>query len=177
MLDIVKQTMDFYTKYLKAPSINDIKIDDTSLMENKWSVFVTIYKKWEIRWWAGNIKELKSSLVLEIIENTIEAISQDSRFSPVKLDEVKDIKIRVDLITSRKILKESEVLSIDPVKNGVLVIKKDYSSTALILPNINPLLLTWEDLIPVLEEKLQLKKLKEKDFIMYSIETKTVNNF
>jgi AMMECR1 domain-containing protein len=81
-------------------------------------------------------------LVLEIIENTIEAISQDSRFSPVKLDEVKDIKIRVDLITSRKILKESEVLSIDPVKNGVLVIKKDYSSTALILPNINPLLLT-----------------------------------
>jgi len=48
---------------------------------------------------------------------------------------------------------------------------------AAILPNINPILLSWEDLIPVLETKLNTKKFAEKDYILYQIETKVVDNF
>jgi hypothetical protein len=47
----------------------------------------------------------------------------------------------------------------------------------IILPNINPLLLTWEDFIPVLKEKMKLKKIEEKDFILYKIDTDMINNF
>jgi hypothetical protein len=47
----------------------------------------------------------------------------------------------------------------------------------IILPNISPLLLTWEDFIPVLKEKTQVKDFKEKEFILYSIETDMMNNF
>jgi len=177
MLDIAQQTLEFYTKYLKTPTLEDLKITDTSLLEKQWCVFVTIYKNGEVRWWAGNIKELQENLALEIIENTIEAISKDSRFSPVKLDEVEKIKIRVDIITSRTILKEKEILSIDPIKNGVLAIKNDYNTMGIILPNITPLLLTWEDFIPVLKEKMKLKEFKEKDFILYRISTDMWNNF
>lgn len=176
MIQIVKQTIDFYAKYLKTPTINEIKFDDESLLAKQWSVFVTIYKNWEVRWSAWNIKEIKSSLVWEIIENTIEAISKDSRFDPIKLDEVEKLKLRLDIITNRNVLKEDEIKKLDPVKNWILTIKKDYEKMACILPNINPSLLTWEDFVPVLESKLWIKKFDEKDYIIYSIETDIFRN-
>ncbi len=171
MKNIAKQTIEFYTKYLKTPTINEIKLDDESLLNKQWSVFVTVYQNWEVRWSAWNVKEIKSTLVDEIIENTVEAISKDTRFKPLKQDEVKDIKVRIDLITNRTVLNEWEINKLDPVKNWVLVIKKDYEKMACILPDINPLLLTWEDFAWVLKEKLWEKKFEEKDYIIYSIET------
>jgi len=177
MISIAKQTIDFYLKNFKTPKTEELNIEDKTLLENKWSIFVTIYKKWEIRWASGNIKEISENLAEEIIKNTITATSKDSRFKPIKLNEVKDLKIRIDTITNRTILWDNEILQVDPVKSWVLVIKKDYSLMAVILPNINPLLLTWEDLIPVLKEKFNTKEFKEKDYIIYSIETSVVDNF
>jgi AMMECR1 domain-containing protein len=53
-----------------------------------------------------------------LIENTITAISKDSRFEKLKQDEVKDIKIRIDEIEDRQVLSEKEKInSIDPVKS------------------------------------------------------------
>ena len=177
MISIAQQTINFYLKNFKAPSTEDLDIKDTSLLQNNWSVFVTIYKNWEIRWASWNIKEIKENLAEEIIENTIMAIYKDSRFNSVKLDEVKDLTIRIDKITNRTILQDNWILQIDPSKFWVLAIKKDYSSMAAILPNINPILLTGEDLIPILEEKFKIKKFNEKDYILYSIETQKVDNF
>jgi len=177
MLSTVQQTIDFYLKNFKTPKPEELKIDDNSLLENIWSVFVTIYKNWEIRWSSWNIKEIKPNIVEELIENTITAILKDHRFEPVKLDEVKDLKIRIDKITNRKVLQNKEIMQIDPTKSGVLAIKKDYNSMAAILPNINPMLLIWEDLIPVLEVKFNTKKFEEKDYIIYSIETEKIDNF
>ncbi len=171
MNKIAKQVVEYYTKYFKTPTVNEIKIEDESLLNRQWSIFVTIYKNWEVRGSAWNIKEIKSSIIWEIIENTIEAISKDSRFEPLKLDEVKDIKVRVDEITTRNVLQDSEIKKLDPVKNWILVIKKDYEKMACILPNINPLLLSWEDFIPVIQEKLWEKNFDEKNYIIYSIET------
>jgi hypothetical protein len=48
---------------------------------------------------------------------------------------------------------------------------------ATILPNINSILLTWEDLIPILEAKLNTKKFEEKDYILYEIKTEVTDNF
>lgn len=176
MLNIVKQTIEFYVKNLKTPNIEDIKIEDESLLKKQWSLFVTIYKNWEIRWSSGNIKELKSSIALELIENTIEAISKDIRFKPIKAEESKNIKTRIDIITNRKILQELEIKSLDPVKSWILVIKKDYEKMACILPNINPILLNWDDFIPVLKVKLNENKFDEKDYIIYSIETEIIRD-
>ena len=49
----------------------------------------------------------------EIIENTVWAISKDSRFKPLKIDEAKTIKIRIDNIVSRKILQDNEIKELD----------------------------------------------------------------
>ena len=177
MIEIAKQTIDFYLKNFKTPSIDELDIKDISLTQTNGSLFVTIYKAWEIRGSAWNIKEIKNTLAEEIIENTIHAISKDSRFKPVKLNEAKDLKIRIDLIKSRNILQDKEILQIDPIKQWVLAIKKDYSKMAVILPNINPSLLTWEDLLPILEAKFNVKWFKEEEYILYKIETQVYDNF
>ncbi len=177
MISIAQQTISFYLKNFKTPSLEDLDIKDSSILETNWSIFITLYKSWEIRWSSWNIKEIKNTLAEEIIENTIKALSKDSRFKPVKLDEAKDLKIRIDKIISRNILQDNWILQIDPTKSGILAIKKDYSHMAAILPNINPMLLTWEDLIPILESKFNTKKFEEKDYILYQIETEVTNNF
>lgn len=176
MIDIVLQTINFYIKNKKQPSISDINIEDKSLLENKWNIFVTIYIKGEIKWSAWNIREIKSNIVEELIENTIQSISKDTRFSPLGANEVNLVKIRIDQITNRTILNKWDLLKLDPVKSWVLVIKKDHEKMALILPNINPTLLIWEDFIPVLKEKLKEKDFIEKDYYVYKIETEIFTN-
>ncbi|MDD2871844.1 MAG: AMMECR1 domain-containing protein [Candidatus Gracilibacteria bacterium] len=177
MLSTVKQTIDFYTKYFKTPKLEDLKIENNSLLETNGSVFVTIYKNGQIRGSSGNIKEIKATLAEELIENTIQAISKDSRFKPIKLDDVKEIKIRIDKITNRRVLQDGEIIQIDPTKSGIIAIKKDFSAMNAILPNINPILLTGEDLIPVLQAKFNTKKFDEKDYILYEIKTEITDNF
>ena len=176
MIDIVKQTIDFFVKNGKEPSINDIKIKDKSLLEKKWCVFVTIYKNWEIRWSAGNIKEIEENIALEIIKSTISSISQDTRFKPITQKEAKLLKIRLDIIEERKTIKEWTLNRLDPIKYWVIAIKKDYKNLAVILPNISPNLLTWEDFHYVLGEKLWTK-FNEKDFIIYEIKTKIYRSY
>lgn len=177
MLEIVKQIIDFYKKNLKTPKLYDLNIENSPLLNQKISSFITLYYKWEIRWSAWNIKEIKDNWVNELIENTISALTKDSRFKPINLNEIDEIKIRIDKIISREILKDKSIKSIDPTISWVIVIKKDYSKIACILPNINPKLLTWEDYIPILKEKLEEKDFKEEDYIIYEIKTEIETSY
>jgi len=177
MINLAKQTIDYYLKNFKIPKIEYLDIQDSSLLENIWSIFVSIYKNGEIRWASWNIKEIKNTIAEEIIINTVQAISKDSRFEAVKLDEVNSLKIRIDKITSREILQDKEIFKIDPVKYWIIALKKDYSAMACILPNIHASLLTWEDFIPILKTKFNTKDFQEKDYILYKIETQIYDNF
>ncbi|MDD3794179.1 MAG: AMMECR1 domain-containing protein [Candidatus Gracilibacteria bacterium] len=171
MLEIVKQIIDFYIKNQKFPKIYDLNIENSSLLNEKLSCFVTFYYKGEIRGSAGNIKEIKDNGINEIIENTITALTKDSRFKPITPNEAYDLKIRIDKINNREMLKDKSIKTIDPTISGIITIKKDYSKMACILPNINPKLLTGEDFIPILKEKLSERSFKEDDYIIYEIKT------
>lgn len=176
MLEIVKQVIDFYLSNNREPTLSDLNISDETLLNRRWSIFVTIFNKWVVRWSAWNIKELELNIVLELIKSSVAAIKDDSRFSPLSLSESKNIKIRVDEITSRDMLdKPSDIKNLDPIKNGIIVINKDYDSLWVILPNISPLLMTWEDMIWVMEKKLW-SKIWELDKI-YSIETNILTTY
>ena len=71
MLNIAKQTIDFYMKNLKTPNINELNVENANLLNERSSSFVTIYYKWNIRGSSWNIKEIKENTASEIIENTI----------------------------------------------------------------------------------------------------------
>lgn len=189
MLDLVRQIMDFYLKNDKVPTLENLIIKDKSILSKQWWVFVTFYDWWKVRWSAWNVKWLEANLLNELIISTISAIKDDSRFPKITLSESKKLQIRVDEITHMDILDTSitewvkkednfEIKKIDPVKRWIVVIDKNYDDLAVILPNISPNLLTWEDFIPVLESKLKLKtKFQEKNYIVYYIETKVETNY
>lgn len=177
MLDLVKQIIDYYLKYQREPTERDLKITDESLYGKIWDVFVTIYHKWEVRWSAWNIKETQTNLIKETIRSTIEAISADSRFKKLTLKEAEDIKIRVDTVWEREILKDGDLKVLDPYKMWVIVIKRDYKKACVILPNMSPKLMEWKDFIEAIKYKLQEKTFNEKDYIIYSIKTISENDF
>lgn len=116
MIDIAKQTLEYYFTKLVAPKVQELKIDDPSLLEKVGNVFVTLYKNGEVRGSAGNIKEIEKNIVEEIVANTLEAATSDSRFDKVTASEKDDIKIRLDTITNRKIIDEATLRKLDPVK-------------------------------------------------------------
>ena len=174
---LAKQVIDFYTKFKKEPTLLDLNIEDQSLLTRKWNVFVTIYLKWEINGSSWNIREIEENIAGEIIKNTINAISQDPRFEPIKIDDIPNVKVRVDEITDRRVLKDWEINTIEPVKNWVIAIKKDYSILSVILPNISPLILKWSDFLTVLASKFWIPELKEEEYIIYAIDTKVYKDF
>jgi AMMECR1 domain-containing protein len=104
MLEIIEQIIKHYLQYKTTPTVNDLKIEDITLMEDKQSIFVTLYKNGEIRGSSGNINGNKRPLITELIENTVHALSKDTRFDPIELKEIEDIKVRLDIITSRDVL-------------------------------------------------------------------------
>lgn len=185
MITIVKQTIDFYLEKMREPQISELNIEKTELLSSKWSCFVTIFLNWEVRWASWNIKEIKNCIAEEIVANTIEAITADKRFSKLTILESKDIKIRVDLITNRKVLSRTDeevkswketISKIDPIKNWVIVIKKDYSNTATILPNIDSKIIVWTDYKLILSSKLS-EGFEESQYIIYEIETKVETDY
>lgn len=174
MIDIVKKTIDFYIKNWKTPSMWDLKLSTWD--SNKSSLFVTLYYKWEVRWSAWNIKEIANSKEEEIIENTVSAISEDSRFKPMNSSEAKSIKVRIDTIESRRVLWDWELASVEPVKSWVIAIKKDYSKMWVILPNISASIFMWADFEKALWAKLW-EKFDEKNYIIYEIKTEIEKDF
>ena len=48
---------------------------------------------------------------------------------------------------------------------------------ACILPNINPKLISGEDFLNVLKQKLEEKSFDEKDYILYEIKTEIFTNY
>lgn len=177
MIDLVKRTIDFYIKHGSTPKTMNLTITNSDLLVKKWSMFVTIYYKWAIRWSAWNIKELKKNLAEEVIENTIAAISKDSRFSPISPKEAIELKLRTDYIIKRDLLKNRSIKDIEPIKSGVIVIKNDYTKMAAILPDIDPKITSWVDFIPVLKQKLWEKDFKESDYLIYEIKTEVKTSF
>ncbi len=177
MLSIIKQTAQFYLKNKKLPQVSELKIEDESLLHKKGSLFITFYEKGEVRGSAGNITDLRDTIVDELIENTVEALVHDSRFSPITIEDVSKLKIRLDIITKKDMITEIDIKKLDPVTSWILVLKKDYEKLAAILPNINPKLLTGSDFIPVLQAKLWVKEFDAKDYIIYALETKIYRDF
>lgn len=83
MITLAQQTIDFFTTNLREPKLEELKLENQALVQERGCVFVTIYKKGEIRGSAGNIKEIEASLAEETIKSTIAAISTDKRFKPL----------------------------------------------------------------------------------------------
>ncbi len=118
----------------EAQSIN-------SSLKEKRGAFVTLNKNGNLRGCIGYILPMLP-LYQTVIENSYNAAFKDPRFAPVTMEELKDIKIEISILTLPKKVQynggDDLLAKLNPNKDGVIIKKGFYSAT--FLPQV------WEQL-------------------------------
>jgi AmmeMemoRadiSam system protein A len=94
--------------------------------------FVSLKKRGELRGCIGTVEPACKNLAEEIIANAVSAAVNDPRFSPVRLEELDQLSISVDILTPLEKIGGPEEL--DPKKYGVLV--RSGHRSGLLLPDL-----------------------------------------
>lgn len=95
--------------------------------------FVSIKKNGVLRGCIGTIEPTTTALYKEIAMNAISACSKDPRFDPVRLDELDDLTLSVDVLSELETI--SDVTLLDPKKYGVVVQRG--RQHGVLLPDLN----------------------------------------
>lgn len=118
------------TEKLTTGNITWPAVSDGVMSEPK-AVFVTLNKRKNLRGCIGTT-EPTMPLAQAVAQYALAAAFQDFRFPPVKLSELKDIKIEISILSSLKSVKSAA--GIIPHKHGVVVRKG--KSSGLFLPQV-----------------------------------------
>ena len=116
LVQLARDTIDTYVREGKV--INPPE-HLTPEMTPRAGVFVSIHKGEELRGCIGTIEPSRANVAQEIIGNAISAATQDPRFDPIRPEELKDLEINVDVLTSPEPVKD--IGTLDPKKYGVIV--------------------------------------------------------
>jgi AmmeMemoRadiSam system protein B/AmmeMemoRadiSam system protein A len=127
LLKIARQTLEIF---FEKQEILDNKIDDESLNQ-KQGVFVTLKKDDNLRGCIGTFNQ-DTPIYKNVQEMAVSAATKDSRFPPVKSEELKDIQIEISILSIPQ--KISDWHEIELGRDGV-IIKKD-SRQGTFLPQV-----------------------------------------
>lgn len=104
------------------------------IVEEKRGVFVSLHKKRKLRGCIGNIAPVKT-VFAGVVDNAKHAAFNDSRFSPLSYEELKDTRIEVSILTRPKIVDYTNaqdlIAKIRPDIDGVIIKKRHHSATFL----------------------------------------------
>ena len=116
--------------------------------------FVTIEKNGRLRGCIGSIIAYRA-LITDLVEHAKDAAFKDTRFSPVREEELPELKFSVSILTEpKKIVFDNEKQLMDkiiPKEDGIII--KDGNSQAVYLPSV------WKDL-PDKNEFMRSLKIK-----------------
>jgi hypothetical protein len=127
LLNIARRSIDYY---LKKGKILDYTPKSRKLFK-KYAAFVTLKKNGRLRGCIGSILP-EYPLYQNIIYMAYQAAFEDSRFSKVSLDELKDIDIEISILSPLKRIKD--VSEIEMGKDGVVLEYRD--RFGLFLPQV-----------------------------------------
>ena len=145
-VSLAKRTIETYIKEHKKIEVPRSLPKD--MLEKRSGVFVSIHKLGQLRGCIGTFLPIQDSIAKEIIENAISASTRDPRFPAITDDELKDLEINVDVLTTPEKIDSKDKL--DPKKYGVIV-SKDYKR-GLLLPDL--------DGIDTVDEQIRIAKEK-----------------
>jgi len=91
----------------------------TPEMQQQAGVFVSLHAHGDLRGCIGTFQATTPNVAQEVIRNAIHAATQDPRFAPVRPNELADLDISVDVLTSPEPIDSLEQL--DPKRYGVIV--------------------------------------------------------
>ena len=89
------------------------------LLNNRAGVFVSLKEDGRLRGCIGTIEAAQGSIAEEIIHNAVGAAVGDTRFEPVKSEELDKLIIHVDVLSEPETITSPELL--DPKRYGVIV--------------------------------------------------------
>ena len=118
------------------------------LINSRKAAFVSIHKKGNLRGCIGTFLPVHSSLAEEIIENAILAATEDPRFYPIREEELSELEINVDVLSTPETIDSLDEL--DPKRYGVIV-QKGFKR-GLLLPDLEGVD-TVEEQISIAKEK------------------------
>ena len=104
----------------------------TPEMTGRAGAFVTIFKHDELRGCIGTIGPTQDNVAAEVMQNAVSSATQDSRFSPVRPEELVELEYKVDVLGTAEPVKS--VKELDAKKYGVIV--SAGPRRGLLLPNL-----------------------------------------
>ncbi len=110
------------------------KIDppDDMVVPGKAGVFVSIKKYNQLRGCIGTLLPVTDNVSGEVVENAISAATRDPRFDPVTAEELDELEISVDVLSSPELVED--ITSLDPSRFGVIV--RSGGKTGVLLPDL-----------------------------------------
>ena len=123
---------------VEAYVLDDIQLDPppatSGLLAARAACFVSLKTlDGQLRGCIGTIEPVKDTLAEELIANAINAATRDPRFSPVKPDELQNLRFSVDVLSAPEPATFDEL---DPMVYGVIVEDDSGSHRGLLLPDL-----------------------------------------
>jgi len=137
-LKLARDTLNLWVKEKRLPENVEKKYEITDRLKQKRGVFVTLKSHGNLRGCIGYVTG-RAPVYRAIMDNAVNASTNDPRFPAVEEEELKGIDIEISVMTPL-----TEVESIDEIEVGVhgLVMKRGYRS-GLLLPQV-PVEWNWD---------------------------------
>ncbi|NOY87572.1 MAG: AmmeMemoRadiSam system protein A [Deltaproteobacteria bacterium] len=127
LVGLAGKTIETYIKKGEKPAP-----PDDFEVQGRAGVFVSIKKSGRLRGCIGTLQPVTASVAEEVIENAVSAATRDPRFPPVTPDELDQIVISVDVLTSPEPI--GNMSDLDPKKYGVIV--RSRGKAGVLLPDL-----------------------------------------
>jgi len=118
LVKLASETIESYVranKVVKAPPEEEL----TPEMKQHCGVFVSIKQRGQLRGCIGTIEPRQENVAHEIIHNAISAATRDPRFPPISPEELDELDISVDVLTTPEPIESLDQL--DPKRYGLIV--------------------------------------------------------
>lgn len=147
---LARQTLEHYVATGKLPKVPD-DLPDT-LRNERAGVFVSIKKNGQLRGCIGTTEPTQPSIAEEIMQSAVSSGTRDSRFMPVRKDELADLVYSVDVLSPAESIGNANLLDVH--RYGVIVTSG--RKRGLLLPNLEGVD-TVEDQIRIASEKAGIR--------------------
>ena len=171
LLDLARETLEVYFKGKQLEISEDIKKN----FSEKKACFVTLTENKELRGCVGSLYP-RQELWKDVVDNTINAAFNDSRFPELILEELKKIKIEISILSTPEKISFTNSKELKKKISGKgVIIKKDWNS-ATYLPQVWEEIPDKEEFLSSLCEKAGLSSSawKEKDLEVWIYDVKKV---
>jgi AmmeMemoRadiSam system protein A len=116
LVELARKTVETYVRHGEEIQPPD---ELTPEMKRRAGAFVTIHAHGRLRGCIGTIQPVRANVAEEVIQNAISSATGDPRFPPIRVDELPELVIKVDVLGEPEPVTSLDEL--DPKRYGLIV--------------------------------------------------------